>query len=137
MAKRQETGIFAGLGVGIAGIVIIVMGVQTMRQTATSRPYRDVPGGDIERGRKALIQYNCGSCHKIAGVEGANGTRGQSLAGLALRSDIVGALPNTPEDVTRWIRDPKGCYPQTSMPNLNVSQKDALDMVAYLYSLPP
>ncbi len=137
MAKRQGNGIFAGSVVGIAGIAIIAMGVQTMRQTGVPRPYRDVAGGDVERGRKALIHYNCGSCHKIPGVEGANGTRGQPLAGLAWRSDIVGALPNTPEDVTHWIRNPKATYPQTSMPNLNVTQKDALDMVAYLYSLPP
>ncbi len=137
MAKPQGTAIFAAFAVGIAGIGIIVMGVQTMRQPAMSRPYRDVPGGDVERGRKALIHYDCGSCHKIPGVDGANGTRGQPLAGLSFRSDIVGALPNTPEDVARWIRDPKATYPQTAMPNLNVSQKDAVDMVAYLYALPP
>lgn len=137
MAKQQGNAILAPLVIGIAGVGIIVMGVQAMRQPAMSRPYRDVPGGDVERGRKALLQYDCGSCHKIPGVDGANGTRGQSLAGLAFRSDIVGTLPNTPEDVARWIRDPKGSYPQTTMPNSNVSQKDAVDMVAYLYALPP
>ena len=137
MANRQGKDIFAAAAVGITGIAIIALGVETMRETTSSGLYRDVPGGNVERGRKALMDYNCGSCHKIPGVEGANGTRGQSLAGLALRKDIVGVLPNAPEDVVRWIRDPKSFYPQTTMPNSNVSQKDALDMVAYLYTLPP
>jgi cytochrome c len=137
MAKRLGKAMIAPLVVGIAGLGIIVLGVQTMRQPAMSRPYRDVPGGDIERGREALIHYKCGSCHQIPGIEGANGTRGQSLGGIAFRSDIVGALPNAPEDIVRWIRDPKAIYPQTTMPNVNVSQEDAVDMVAYLYALPP
>jgi cytochrome c2 len=137
MAKRKESGIFVAVAMGIVGIAIIVAGFERMRESALPRPYRDVPGGDVERGRKALLRYKCGSCHIIPGIEGGDGKGGQSLAGLALRFDIVGALPNTPEDVARWIRDPKAAYPQTTMPNLNVSHRDSIDMVAYLYALPP
>lgn len=137
MAKRQGAGQIAAIGIAIAGIVIVVMGIMTMQRAAAIRPYRDVPGGDVERGRRALLKYDCGSCHRIPGVEGANGTKGQPLAGLAYRTDIVGAAANTPEDVVRWIRKPKSIYPETAMPDLNVSEQEALDMVAYLYSLPP
>ncbi|MBK9265838.1 MAG: c-type cytochrome [Polyangiaceae bacterium] len=137
MAKRRQTGIITSAAVAIVGIAIVALGFYSLKQSAVPRPYREVPGGDVERGRKALARYQCGTCHRIPGVEGANGTRGQPLAGLALRTDIVGALPNAPEDVVRWIRNPKEIYPQTSMPNLNVSKQEALDMVAYLYSLPP
>jgi len=135
MAKR--TGLIAAIVVAIAGILIVTMGIWMMQGGATRRPRRDVPGGDVERGRQALLKYNCGSCHKITGIYGANGTKGQPLAGLADRKDIVGAMANTPDDVVRWIRKPKSVYPETGMPELNVSEQDALDMVAYLYSLPP
>ena len=136
MAKNQRADLVA-VAVGSIGIALIVLGVQTMLRAPDLKPYRDVPGGDVERGRKALARYQCGSCHTIPGVAGANGTRGQPLVGLALRNDIVGALPNTPDDVARWIRNPKAIYPQTTMPTLDVSQSDALDMVAYLYALRP
>lgn len=137
MAEGQGKGFIVATVVGIAGLAIMSFGVYSMFLTPELRPYRDVPGGDVERGRKAIKQYNCGSCHKIAGVEGANGQIGQPLAGLALRNDIVGILPNTPDDVVRWIQDPKASYPETKMPNLRVTKQDAIDIVAYLYALPP
>ena len=136
MAKDEKTGVVV-MAMASIGLALTCLGSYTMLRTPDLRPYRDVPGGDVERGRKALEQYKSGSCHKIAGVEGANGTRGQSLAGLALRNDIVGALPNTPEDVVHWIRDPKSVYPETAMPNLNVSQREAHDMVSNLFAVPP
>lgn len=137
MAKSLSAGLIAAIAVGLAGIISVGIGVAMMLRPPELRPYRDVPGGDVARGRQALVKYNCGSCHKIAGVEGANGTKGQPLAGLAHRYDIVGALPNTPEDLARWIRKPKSIYPETGMPDLNVTQQDAVDIVAYLYCLPP
>jgi cytochrome c len=132
MAKRVRSGILVGF-VAIVGIGIVALGVSTLHQN----PYRTVPGGDAKRGRKALAKYQCGTCHTIPGVEGANGTRGQPLKGIALRVDLMGAVPNTPTELVRLIRNPKDVYPQTAMPVLNVSEQEALDMVAYLYTLPP
>lgn len=137
MAKREGAGVFVPIAIAVAGIAMLGAGMTLMQRSTTSMPYREVPGGDVERGRKALKHYDCGSCHKIPGVDGANGTKGQPLSGLVLRNDIVGALPNTPEDLVRWIQDPKSIYPETGMPMLNVSKQDAIDMVAYLYTLPP
>lgn len=137
MAKRLSTGLIAAITLGLVGLISVGIGVMMMMRPTELRPYREVPGGDVARGRQALVKYNCGTCHKIAGIDGANGIKGQPLAGLAHRYDIVGALPNTPEDLVRWIRKPKSIYPETSMPDLNVTQQDAVDIVAYLYSLPP
>lgn len=136
MAERQGSKVLPAI-VAIAGILFVVMGVFMMQRTSAPRPYRDVPGGDVERGRKALKKYACGSCHKIPGIEDAYGTKGQPLGGLAYRADIVGAVANTPQDVARWIRNPKAIYPQTGMPELGVSEQEAIDIVAYLYSTPP
>lgn len=137
MAKRKGAGLFVPIAFAVTGVGMLVAGMTLMERSTGSLPYRPVPGGDVERGRKALKQYNCGSCHKIPGVAGADGTKGQPLSGLVLRTDIVGALPNTPEDLVRWIQDPKSIYPETGMPVLNISKQEALDMVAYLYTLPP
>lgn len=96
---------------------------------------RRITGGEPARGEQALERYGCGSCHHIPGVRGARGTVGPALDGFGLRSYVAGRLPNRPEQLVRWIRDPQGVEPGTAMPNLSVSAADARDMAAYLYSL--
>lgn len=94
-----------------------------------------IPGASVERGRQSLAGFGCGSCHEIRGVTGAHGKVGPPLNGVATRSIIAGELPNTPENMVRWIRDPVAIEPNTAMPNLQVSEEAARDMVAYLYTL--
>jgi cytochrome c1 len=44
-------------------------------------------------------------------------------------------LPNTPENLVRWLRDPQKLNPRTAMPDLGVTERDAQDIAAYLYTL--
>ena len=94
-----------------------------------------IPGASVERGRQSLAGFGCGSCHAIDGVTAAHGRVGPPLTGIASRSIIAGELANTPENMVRWIRDPQAVEPNTAMPNLQVSEQSARDMVAYLYTL--
>jgi cytochrome c1 len=91
--------------------------------------------GDPERGRVALTQYACQSCHIIPGVTGSRVYVGRPLEALGARKYIAGKLPNTQDNLIRWIRDPKAVDPQTAMPVLDVSAADARDMSAYLLTL--
>jgi cytochrome c len=92
-------------------------------------------GGDPGRGAASISKYGCGSCHQIPGVSGAHGQVGPSLQGVGSRMYVAGSLQNVPGNVERWIRDPHAVNPQTVMPNLGVSERDAVDITAYLYSL--
>ena len=92
-------------------------------------------GGDPENGRLLLRQFGCGSCHRIPGVAAARGNVGPSLDGVGQRVYLGGVLPNTPENMARWIRNPKQFDPETAMPDLPVSEGQAHDMVAYLQGL--
>jgi cytochrome c len=92
-------------------------------------------GGDPARGRTLIAQYGCGTCHDVPGVQGANGLVGPPLGGIAERTYLAGQLPNGPDNMMRWIRDPQGVEKGTAMPNLNVSEPDARDIAAYLYTL--
>jgi cytochrome c1 len=47
---------------------------------------------------------------------------------------IAGKLSNTPDNVEQWIRNPQSVTPGTDMPNLNVSERDARDITAFLYT---
>jgi cytochrome c len=92
-------------------------------------------GGDPEAGRLLLRQYGCASCHRIPGVGAATGNTGPPLAGVARRVYLGGVLPNSPENLSRWIRGPQQFDPLTAMPDMQVTERHARDMVAYLYSL--
>ena len=96
----------------------------------------DVPGGNPERGRQLLQKsYGCGACHVIPGVTGATGLVGPPLTSWARRAYIAGNLPNTPENLVRWIRNPQEVEPGTAMPNLGVGAGEARDIAAYLYTI--
>jgi cytochrome c len=94
-----------------------------------------VLGGDPEQGRLLLRQFACGSCHEIPGVAAASGKVGPPLAGIANRVYLGGVLPNSPENMARFIRRPQDVDPRTAMPDLGVTEPHAHDMVAYLYTL--
>lgn len=93
-----------------------------------------VAGGDPGRGAQAFVAMGCASCHTVRGVRGPQGHVGPELTDIGRRSYIAGILPNTPENMVRWIRDPQGVDPRTAMPNLHVTEQGARDLAAYLYT---
>jgi cytochrome c1 len=93
-----------------------------------------VTGGDPVRGRHAILRYGCGSCHTIAGIASARGLVGPPLTGIGARMYVAGVLPNSAENIVRWIQDPKAVDDKTAMPKLGVTAREANDIAAYLYS---
>ncbi len=92
-------------------------------------------GGDPARGRALVTERHCGVCHEIPNVVGAAGVIGPSLAGVGRQSFIAAGLPNTPENLERWLRDPVGIDHDTPMPALALDGPQATDVAAYLYTL--
>ena len=82
-----------------------------------------------------MQQYACTACHVVPGVVGSDVHVGPTLAGVASRKYLAGILPNTPENMILWIRDPRAVSTLTVMPDLDVSEEHARDMVAYLFTL--
>jgi cytochrome c len=92
-------------------------------------------GGDPWRGRAALLRYGCQACHTIPGIPGARAVVGPPLTGIADRVYLAGKLPNTAENMERWIRHPREVDSRTAMPDTGVTEQDARDIAAYLYTL--
>jgi mono/diheme cytochrome c family protein len=90
---------------------------------------------DAERGRSAVLQYACMTCHHIPGVVGPDAPVGPPLAGIGTRTFLAGGLDNTPENMSLWLRSPQKVNPRSAMPDLGVSERDARDIAAYLYTL--
>ena len=91
--------------------------------------------GYPERGARLIQQYGCGGCHTVPGVDRADGLVGPPLTRFGARSYIAGELPNSEDNLRRWIRDPQAVEPGTAMPDLGVSEIDARDIAAYLFTL--
>ena len=91
--------------------------------------------GDAERGAIALQQYACGTCHSIPGILAARAHVGPPLDDIATRAFIAGVIPNTPQNMMRWLLNPKAVSPGTAMPDLYLSERDARDIAAYLDTL--
>lgn len=100
-----------------------------------ARAARTATGGDIDSGRQTIKRAGCAACHTIPGIPGANANVGPSLAGIATRNYIAGVLPNEPENLVNWILDPRRHSPNTVMPDTRLSEEEARDVAAYLYTL--
>ena len=123
-----------GVAGAIGALLVWAAALGACRQPPPGAP-SSVPGGEPGRGRRAIAAYGCGSCHAIPGVAGAAGRVGPPLGGVAERAYLVGGLRNEPAALVSWIRFPQRVEPGTVMPNLGVSEGDARDIAAYLYSL--
>lgn len=91
-------------------------------------------GGNARKGRELIARYGCGSCHAIQGVPGANATVAPPLKEVAKRVYLAGRLANRPENLVKWILDPRSVDPQTAMPKVGVDEAGARDIAAYLYN---
>ncbi|MBV9582238.1 MAG: cytochrome c [Chloroflexi bacterium] len=85
-------------------------------------------------GKALIYQRNCGGCHTIPGIPGAEGIVGPNLAGVASRTTLAGGVVpnNNPDDLKNWIQHPDSLKPGTGMPNLGLSDQQATQIVAYL-----
>jgi mono/diheme cytochrome c family protein len=77
----------------------------------------------------------CINCHVIPGIPDSRGLVGPPLSRWAGRAYIGGRLPNTPETLVQWIRDAPSFDPEVAMPDMGISDQDARDMAAYLFTL--
>jgi cytochrome c2 len=130
--QRQAIGKAVQLGL-LAALMGLLAACSALQLSA--QPARPVPGGDVQRGAAAIRAYGCGSCHNIPGVAGADSMAGPPLDDWADRQYISGKLPNQPELLIQWVRFPQAIEPGGAMPNLDVTEQDARDISAYLFTL--
>ena len=102
-----------------------------MQQPSHDGDAQDPPG----RGADLISSHGCGSCHVIPGIRDADGTVGPPLTDFSDRGYIAGELPNNGDNLIRWIMDPRDVEPGTAMPDLGLTESQARDVAAYLFTL--
>jgi cytochrome c1 len=104
---------------------------------AQALPGAASPGavGDPGQGAAIIQQAQCGACHEIPGIADAHGLVGPPLTAFGRRTMVAGMLPNTPDALVRWLRDPQAVTPGNGMPDTHLTARQARDVAAYLYTL--
>ena len=116
-------------GAGAAWFAADEMAAERRQWAAT------LTGGKPELAEAHLLRYGCAGCHEIPGIDGPSGLVGPPLGTVGKRIYIAGVMTNTPANMVRWIVDPPSIDPLTAMPVTGISEAEARDVAAYLYSL--
>jgi mono/diheme cytochrome c family protein len=90
---------------------------------------------DPAEGLKLIERSGCAACHVIPGLSWPRGRTGGPLAGVAARPLIAGRLPNQPDVMVRFVRDAPSLLPDIGMPPMPLTEPEARDVAAYLYTL--
>jgi cytochrome c len=123
----------------IAAVMMAVLAVAGLSCDPARPGYiaevKRITGGDPATGAIKIRSYGCHACHTIPGISGADALVGPPLIHWSKRVYIAGELPNTPENLRKWIQHPPQVEPKTAMPDMGVTEQDSRDISAYLYTL--
>ena len=89
----------------------------------------------VRRGKVLIAEAGCGTCHLVPGITGADGLVGPPLLAFSRRAYIAGLLRNNPNNLVTWLRWPQRVVPGNAMPDLGLSEPQARDIAAYLYTI--
>lgn len=88
-----------------------------------------------EAGRTLFFSRTCFNCHTIRGTL-AQGTVGPDLTHVMSRATLAaGVIPNDPEHLEAWLKDPQAIKPGCKMPRLNLSNSEVTSLAGYLETL--
>jgi cytochrome c oxidase subunit 2 len=93
--------------------------------------------GDPERGALVFERRGCIGCHRVDNDPAGLALLGPNLAYYGSRTEIAaGVLPNTNENLAKWLRNPDVVKPGNLMANVvqagTLTEREISDLVAYL-----
>ncbi len=84
---------------------------------------------------QTFLKQSCVNCHRVRGVAD-RGTYAPDLTHLMSRETLAsGIIPNTPENLAKWVHDPQKIKPGCLMPAFGLTDHDADLIVHYLETL--
>jgi cytochrome c oxidase subunit 2 len=102
---------------------------------AQRQPAPPSAAGDADEGRAIVERGACALCHAVRGTM-AGAVTAPDMTHLASRQTLAsGALPNTPDALTRWIANPQQIKPGVRMPAVPLTPAQLRAVVAYLETL--
>jgi cytochrome c2 len=93
----------------------------------------ETTGGNSERGKDAIGKHGCAACHTIDGIS-SEAMVGPPLTRMAARSYLAGNMQNNAANLIRFIQHPRAVHNDTAMPEMGLTDEEARDIAAYLYT---
>ncbi len=90
-----------------------------------------VDAGAVERGRAAIVERKCRTCHDLPGIEDEGFVRQRKIGPSLAR---VGEKLR-PAWIRAWLADPHAVRPGNGMPRFRLTAPEIADLTAYLSSL--
>jgi len=120
----------------VGAAVILAVGLWQWQSDRSQRRNvaQAMTDGDASQAPKWIRRYGCGGCHTISGITGADGKVGAPLQNMRQRVYIAGIIPNTADNLVQWIVNPQSFSSQTAMPATGITEREARDVAAFLYS---
>ena len=115
----------------------IITALSLLMLNACKQPPDDrvtTQASDEEHGLAVIKRIGCGACHEIRGLDWPRGRAGPSLMGFDDKTPIAGELVNTPANLAAFIRNAPATVAGSTMPPMPVTEAEARDIAAYLYS---
>ena len=104
-------------------------------ETRTLAPAAAPADESAARGARAFTTMTCVKCHAIAG-NGESARTGPDLTHLADRHSLgAGVLENTPASLALWLKHPQQVKEGSHMPDVQLSDAQVADFVAYFGTL--
>ena len=119
-------------------LLLVLPFLAACQNQAAPAPSGGAPTGAAATGKQLFVSKGCIACHRAPGVPEAQGTIGPNLRGEGDPTghpQIAGAIPNTPENMVRWLLNPPAVKPGTAMPNLGLTQDEAQSLAAFVETL--
>lgn len=99
------------------------------------RPASQATAGNVARGHEIFRELTCINCHAIQGVA-EKSNAGPDLTHLASRRFLgAGVIPNTPDNLRRWLVNPQAVKPGVLMPDFQLTPEQLDHLVAYFDTL--
>jgi len=77
-------------------------------------------------GAELFVNKGCSSCHR---------TSCPPLTGFSSRPQIARRVPNTKDNLRKWLKDPSSIKYGTAMPNLNLTDQEVEALIGYIETL--
>jgi len=114
---------------------VVVESPAEFEKWAAAQKLEAVSDPRLESARVTFLSLSCVNCHAVSGTS-ATGTFGPDLSHLMSRATLgSGVIPNTPENLRAWVKDPQAMKRGNLMPNMQLNSRELDEVVTYLSSL--